>query len=354
MDNFKFIIPDVHVEAVTLTDALKSANVNITVRHEHGKQEPSVIFSLKIGKHNGKWLFRYNAANRALSCSGGATSTFFGHNLWVFRNEAPQMRAIASMVMAVLSQLDGLSIASSPEDIIPDRVELTSHFPLSDVTHNEAIQRIDAMLKRRFGKSRFRNGDAHDEAGVTGIGATKNERWLRVYNPLWKGGKKPPHIGQEAWNELVAFCARHLRVEIILRERDIKRLDLIQVSAWEDRDHIDEILRGKLSHAGLTVPFTSASAGLTPSDVKCTNPAFVDAARHFFTNAERGSPIDKRNGSANRFRQFMLARGYDINIPFSDHHLLAHGLHEMLQLERRATLPSILRIDQELFGHWWI
>jgi len=313
-----------------------------------------VIFSLKIGKHNGKWLFRYNAADQTLSCSGGATSTFFGHNLWVFRNEAPQMRAIASMVMAVLSQLDGLSISSSPEDIIPDRVELTRHFPLSDVTHNEAIEQIDAMLKRRFGKSRFRNGDAHDEAGVTGIGATKSERWLRIYNPLWKQSKKPLHISQGAWDELAVFCARHLRVEIILRDRDIDRLRLTDISAWEDRKRIDEILSDKLWHAGLTVPFTSSSAELTPSDVKSTNPAFVDAGRHFFTNGERGSAINKRNGSANRFRQFMLARGYDINIPFGDHHLLVHGLHEMLQLGRQATLPSTLCTSRELFGHWWI
>jgi hypothetical protein len=353
MDNFKFIIRDVRLETVTLTAALRSANVNVTVRHESGKEEPTVTFALKIGEHNGRWLCRHNGANQTLSCSGGATSTFFAHNLWVFGNEATQMRVIASMVMDTLSALDGVNIASSPEDIVPNRVELTSHFPLLDITHNEAIQRIDAMLKRRYGKSRFRNGDTHVEAGVTGIGSTKSERWLRIYNPLWKQGKKPSHVTQEAWDELVAFCAQHLRVEIILRDRDIERLDLSGISAWEDRGRIDEILSDKLWHAGLTVPFTSTVGELTPQDVSGTNPAFVDAARCFFSDGERGSPIDKRNGSANRFRQFMIARGYDINIPFSDHYLLAHGLNEMLRLERRAELPSTLRTNAELFRRWW-
>ncbi|WP_144162274.1 hypothetical protein [Paraburkholderia sp. BCC1885] len=353
MDNFKFIINGIQVEIKALTAALKSAGVNLTVRHESDQEEPLLLFALKVGKANGKWLFTYDSKAQSLSCSGGATSTFFGHNLWVFRNEATQMRAIASIVIDALSTINGVNITSSAEDIVPDRVEMTSHFPLQDVTHNDAIQRIDAMLKRRCGKSRFRNGDAHNEAGVTGIGPTKSERWLRIYNPLWKQGKKPPHIGQQAWYELAGFCARHLRVEIILRDRDIARLDLTKVSAWEDHERIDGILREKLWHAGLTVPFTSTIGELTPNDVRSTNPAFVDAARHFFTDGERGSPIDKRNGSANRFRQFMIARGHDINIPFGDHHLLAHGLHEMLELERRATLPSTLRTNQELFGRWW-
>jgi hypothetical protein len=84
-----------------------------------------------------------------------------------------------------------------------------------------------------------------------------------------------------------------------------------------------------------------------------TNPAFVEAARFFFTEGTRGSQIPNTNGSSTRFKQYMAAKGFCTDVPFSHHVHLAHGLSAILQPELAAELSEDLRKDGDLFRHWW-
>lgn len=70
-------------------------------------------------------------------------------------------------------------------------------------------------------------------------------------------------------------------------------------------------------------------------------------------HSKLGMLPNPRHGSANRFRKYMLDRGYIISVAYADHVHLAHGLHETLNPDTAHGLPLAIWRDFKLFNQWW-
>lgn len=60
-----------------------------------------------------------------------------------------------------------------------------------------------------------------------------------------------------------------------------------------------------------------------------------------------------KSDAFDRFKQYMAAKGYCTNVPFSYHPHLAHGRSAILKPQLAAELPENLRTNRDLFGLWW-
>lgn len=360
MDNLRAGIKGVTFDMRELRASLAKAKIKPSIKYDEEQRILEIRFSSPVGKHRERWLFRLYPQRDYLTLSGGVTKTFFGHNLWVFNNEYEQLKAITKIVTDRLSELEGIRLPDSPSTgsfgaVVVERVELTNHFALpAGITLQEAIERLDRLFKALFPKRRDRDGDTfHDEPGTTSIGKNKSSKVCRVYPAAVKFGDAPRHMSAIAWSALVEACVRHLRIEVIMQPRDLVRLGLQSVEAWRDSSKVKSFLANKYRHYGLTVAYQTSADDLSPPEVRETNPTFVEYARHWFTDGVRGTPPNKRSGSANRFRQYMLEHGYNIKLPFAHHEYLAHGLHDYLDPAQRVVLSEDVRRHRDLFEKWW-
>lgn len=351
MDNLRYRIEGVQIDVTSLIEHLNSMGVSVSRKTIPKRQDELITFSLPVGKYGSRWLFRCSLKDRAISCSGGVTSTFFGHNVWVFKNEFAQLQTILSIVGSVLTSLNGMVFPSALSAVIVDRVEVTRHHLPQVLCTRHAVEALDAMFKAKFPGRHFLNGDTHDDPGTTGIGQFKSTRVCRVYDPAYKFAAKPGHVPNELWRTLSAECDQHLRVEIIFAKRELAAAGLSTVASWKDQTLVNALLKKRYQDYGLSVAFRTDR--LAPEEVTAAHPAFIEAARHFFTDGERGTPIHTANGSLNRFKRYMAEKGYCADVPFSHHVHLAHGLSETLQPHLAEELPSHIRADKELFDHWW-
>lgn len=355
MDNLKARINNATFHITKLRTALSKKNIKVSVRYDAQSAIEDIRFSILVGKHKERWLIRIYPKTNSITFSGGVTKTFFGHNLWVFNNEYVQLVAIIGIVTDRLSELDGITLPDSVIDAaLVERVELTNHFVLPQtITQSAAIDRTDKLFMVLFPGRRDRDGDTLDKPGTTSIGKSKSTKVCRVYDPSTKFAKRPLHIPPQAWAKLTNACKDHLRIETILHKRDIEQLGLQTVAAWEEQDKIQAYLMKKYQHYGLTIDYKTNSNKLLPDDVQTTNPTFVEYARHWFTNGKRGTSPNKRSGAYNRFRKYMLDKGFNINVPFDRHQHLTHGLHDILKPDLRADLSINVRSNEELFSRWW-
>lgn len=359
MDNLKARIDSVAFQIDELRAALAAANIKVSIRYGTNLGVEEIRFSCLVGEHNERWLIRLYPDKGSLTFSGGVTKTFFGHNLWVFDNEFQQLQAIIGIVVKRLSTIDGLSLpksllAGSYESVSVERVELTNHFALpEDIDQAAAIERIDTMFKVLFPDRRDRDGDTHEKPGTTSIGKSKSTKVCRAYDPSTKFAHKPEHVPAESWAALTAVCGRHLRVELIMDKREIGQSGFTTVGGWHDKDKILAYLQKKSERYGLNVRYQASKEILKPSDVRATSERIFEYAQYWFTDGERGKKPSTRSGTYTRFKQYMASKGFNINIPFVRHVLLAHGLHEVLRPEARAELPNSIRQDVNLFRQWW-
>lgn len=354
MDNLTYRISNVGFDVPSLLIALKSKGINVTQKTVPRTQTELVLFSLPVGKYAARWMFRINLKENSVSCSGGVTKTFFCHNVWVFKNEAVQLEAILMVIHAELQNIDGITLPTSLEAVTIERVEITHHYAMpASFSVANAIGRLNTLFMTLFPARRFLNGDTHDEPGTTGIGVVKSSRVCRVYDPSYKFDKKPDHISEESWQELKNYCTKHLRIELMFGKRELHAAGLSPLADWSDSAKIEQLVAKRYKDYGLSVEFNATNDGLTPADVKKTNPSFVEYARHWFSGGARGTLPDGRSGSSNRFKQFMAAKGYRTDVPFDRHIYLLHGLHDILKPELRADLPDSIRKDRQLFSHWW-
>lgn len=352
MDNLLYRIANVEIDVVTLVANLGAMNIPVSRKTIPKKKDELIIFSLPIGRYKKLWMFRCSLKDRSISCSGGVTKTFFGHNVWVFKKEIEQLLAIIAIVAAALREIGGLTLPASMNAITVERVEVTRHHSLDGlVSKRVAIDRLAAMFMARFPRRYFRNGATHDEPGTTGIGLNKSARVCRVYDPLPKFKEKPTHVTDDVWIALRDECEGHLRVELIFAKRELQSAGLSTVAAWADDVSVERLVAKRYNDYGLSVAVNTEE--LPREEVLAAHPAFVDAARFFFTNGRRGKRIETRNGSANRFKQYMAANGYCTDVSFSHHVHLAHGLSAVLQPQLAADLPKDLRANRSLFSFWW-
>lgn len=354
MDNTTFRIADVAVEPSTLAAALQKRQIKLTRRTDPKIAGEQLLFSLPIGPYQQRWLYRVNAVEHSVVCSGGVTKTFFGHNVWVFRNEAVQLHTITEIVANGLVGLPGLAFPVPWVPVI-ERAEVTLHHTLPpDIDKADALRRLDLMLMT-LKPSRYSNeGRTHDEPGTPRLGKTKSSRAFRAYDPAGKFGRRPDHIPPEAWERLCAAVMRDIRVEIMFNKRELAAAGLVSVAGWEDAAAVMRLLENRYRRFGLNVAFRAdMPADFTPATVKANNPSFVSAIRHFFSNGERGAPPNSRGGGATRYKRFMLDMGYSTDVRFDRHPFLMHGLHEILWPEHAADLTDEIRRDPHLFKQWW-
>jgi hypothetical protein len=353
MDNTRILLANVRLNIPKLERALLAQDIDVTLRHARHSNKPNMLFSFPVGRYKCRWLFKYYKTANCLTCSGGVTKTLFGHNVWVFNNEAEQLRAIVHILTAGLSEFEGLLLPSTVKDVTIEHAELTNHFGASELGQSAAIKQLDQFFSTRYPTRRYNCLNANGEPYITGIGKQKSTRVCRAYDPCVKFDKRPEHISEEAWKSLAEACTDHIRVEIMFEKEELRRLGLDKIEGWENREYIESILDHKFAFFGLSTRYSDAIDTITPADVRSTNPTFVEAARYWFTAGQRGQPINKRSGSANRFRQFMEERGYDVNVPFAKHVGLTHGLQDILKPALRADLSIEVRRNSELFGQWW-
>lgn len=355
MDNLTFRISYLGYDVPTLVAALESRDINVTQKSIPRAKTKLILFALPVGRFRTKWLFRFNLTEHTISCSGGVTKTFFGHNLWVFNNEWDQLCTITNIVSSCLAEVDGIIFPdASLESITVEHVELTNHFILpAPWTQADAIDKANSLFMVLFPKQHDTDGKTLDDPGTASIGKNKSNKLCRVYDPCKKFKDCPDHVTPESWTTLTDKCTNHLRVEIMMKSRDIERLKLQRVDAWKDTAKIDAFLAKKHKHFGLTVDYKAEAGTLTPPAVEKTNPTFVEYARYWFSDGARGTPPNKTSGSANRFRQYMEERGFNINVPLKHHVHLTHGMHEFLDPALRADIPQEVRANKELFGQWW-
>ena len=359
MDNLKARISNTYINIQSLFEHLSSEDIKPKAKIGASAQVEEITFSVPVGRYRTNWFVRVCLATNSVTISGGVTKTFFGHNVWVFNNEYVQLRAILGIVVRRLARIEGLKLPATAlkgdySEVAVERVELTTHHVLPEQeTQFSAINKTDMLFKVLFPKRRHRYGDTLDQPGVTSVGRTKSTKECRVYDPNEKYRLKPAHISQETWDALFANCKRELRAEMIMSDREIAQLEMAAVDAWRDTGKILEFLEKKYRRFGLSVAHNTSIDVLLPADVLETNPTFVDYARYWFTAGERGLAPNKRSGSYNRFRKYMESKGFNINVTFERHKLLAHGLHDFLRPSIRAELPASLRGNHELFCHWW-
>lgn len=352
MDNISYRIKDVIIDLPVLMRNLNALGVAVSRKTVPKQKDELILFSLPIGKYGCRWMFRISLKGLSIACSGGVTKTFFGHNVWVFKKEAEQLRAIIAIVAADLHGIGGITLPRSLTAILVERVEVTRHHNLEGlVTKPEAIDRLDAMIMAMFSSRHFLNGATHDQPGTTGIGLSKSARVCRVYDPFFKFNQKPEHVPEDEWAALCSECEKHLRLELMFAKRELKSAGLSTVAAWADEALIEKLVAKRYADYGLSVKFNTDL--LMPSDVIATNPAFEEAARFFFTNGAKGKQINARSGSSNRFKRYMAARGYCTNVAFSHHVHLAHGLSDVLQPHLAVELSDNLRANRKLFSFWW-
>jgi hypothetical protein len=359
MDNTTFRIVDIAVEPSELAIALAQRKVKLTRRTNPKLNTEEMLFSLPIGPYKGRWLFRVNLTDGSVACSGGVTKTFFGHNLYVFTNEAVQLRAVTQIVSNGLRDLPGLVLQDEFEPVI-ERAEVTLHHTLPvEIDKSDAQRRLDLMQMTLL-PSRYSNeGRNHDNPGTTRIGKTKSSRACRIYDPCIKFADKlkdkgrPPHIPVESWCALCASVERDLRVELMFDKRELESASLDTIAGWEDASVVKRLLENRYQRFGLSIDFKADQEGFTPTLVYAEHPTFVEYARHFFKNGEEGKAPNPRSGSTARYKNYMLEHGYNVDVLFARHQYLVHGLHEILRPDRAAVLPLELRRDPYLFGHWW-
>jgi hypothetical protein len=359
MDNSTFRIVDTAVNPSELATALAQRKVKLTRRTNPKLNSEEMLFSLPIGPYKARWLFRINLKDGSVACSGGVTKTFFGHNLYVFTNEAVQLRTITQIVSTGLRDLPGLVLPDEFEPVI-ERAEVTRHHTLpAEIDKSDAQRRLDLMQMTLL-PSRYSNeGRNHDNPGTTRIGKTKSSRACRIYDPSIKFDDKlkdngrPPHIPVESWSALCAGVERDLRVELMFNKRELESTGLDTIARWEDALTVMRLLESRYQRFGLSVDFKADQEGFTPESVGAEHPTFVNYARHFFSNGEKGAAPNPRSGSTPRYKKYMLDHGYNVDVPFARHQYLAHGFHEIFRLEHAAELSQGLRRDARLFGQWW-
>lgn len=353
MDNLTYRIEDVDIHVPSLKQNLEEKGIPVSIKTVPRKQDEIILFSLPIGRHQCRWMFRCSTKGRSISCSGGVTKTFFGHNVWVFKKEFEQLTAIIEIISTDLANIGGITLPSSMDAITVERVELTRHHVLNEsVSKRQAIDRLSTMFMTLFPDRHFRNGANLDQAGTTGIGLNKSTRVCRVYDPAFKLKEKPAHVPDAVWATFGEECGQHLRVELMFPKRELESAHLSKVAAWANVTSLEGLVAKRYKDYGLSVKFNTDV--LPPSQIISTNPAFVEAARYFFTNGERGAPIDSRSGTSNRFKQYMAAKGYCTDVAFSRHIHLAHDLHRILEPQLAAELPNDLRSHRKLFNYWWL
>jgi hypothetical protein len=359
MDNSSFRIVDTAVEPSKLAASLAQRRVKVTRRTDPKENSEEMLFSLPIGPYKARWLFRIDLTKQSVSCSGGVTKTFFGHNLFVFTNEAVQLRAIVQIVSDILRGLPGMGLPEQFEPVI-ERVELTRHHTLPpEINKADAQRRLDLMQMTLL-PSRYSNeGRNHDNPGTTRIGKTKSSRACRIYDPCIKFSEglknkgRPSHISLESWSELCTAVEQDLRVEIMLNKRELESVGFDTTAGWEDAHKVLALLESRYQRFGLSLAYRADQAGFTPESVRAQHPTFVEYARHFFSNGAKGSPPNPRSGATSRYKKYMLEHGYNVDVPFERHQYLVHGLHETLRPDRAAELALELRRNLELFGQWW-
>jgi len=358
MDNSSFRILDTIINPSELVAALAQRKIKVTHRTDPKRSSQEILFSLPIGPHKGRWLYRVNLTNRSIGCSGGVTTTFFGHNLHVFTNEAVQLRTITEIVSAPLLELPGLMLPRDFEPVI-ERVELTRHHAIPDgIDKADALRRIDQMQMVLL-PSRYSNeGRTLDNPGTIRIGKSKSSRACRTYDPCIKfvnkkNNGRPANIPVEAWTALCNAIEWHLRVEIMFNKRELESAGLDTIAGWEDAAAVMRLLENRYQRFGLSVDFRADRNGFTPASVYAKHPTFVEYAQYFFSAGKEGIAHNPRSGAAPRYKKYMLEHGYNVDVPFERHKFLVHGLHEILRPDRAAELPLELRRNSDLFGQWW-
>lgn len=352
MDNLSYSIAGIDIDVSTLVRNLESLGIPVSRKTIPKRKDELITFSLPIGKFRCRWMFRCSLKNRTIACSGGVTKTFFGHNVWVFKNEFDQLSAIIEIIAKDLKRIEGIALPTSLKAITVERIETTRHHELGTLfTKRQAIDCLSAMFMAMFPNRHFRNGATHNEPGTTGIGLNKSSRVCRVYDPIFKFKEKPDHVPDEVWNSLRQECDGQLRVELMFGKRELHAASLDKLEAWKDSILVEKLVEKRYEDYGLSVAFNTKI--LKPEDVTATNPAYVEAARFFFTNEEKGAQIDSRNGTSSRFKRYMAEKGYCTDVLFSHHGHLAHGLHDVLKPQLAAELPQILRKERSLFNYWW-
>jgi hypothetical protein len=354
MDNLTFDLLDAAIGVPLLTKCLAEQMIKLTRRTDPELGSEQFLFSLPIGPHRMRWLFRANPPTSRITCSGGMTKTLYGHNVWVFGDEAMQLDAITRIITDRLCGFAGVTL-SPDAGIEVKRVELTRHHELPDgVEKSEALRRLDEMLMTLLPGRYSNEGRNHDTPGTTRIGKTKSNRAFRSYDPASKFGKRPAHVSPAIWEELCQACAREIRLEFMFNKRELQAVGLDAIAGWKDTALVERLLENRYRRFGLSVAFRADQEGLTPKAVRDAHPSFVEPARHFFTEGVRGAQSNPRNGGSARFKRFMLDHGYCVDVPFTRHRFLVHGLHEVLRRDRAAELPAGLAANRELFGRWWI
>jgi hypothetical protein len=359
MDNTSFRIVDTALEPSKLAATLAQHKVKVTRRTDPKRKSEEMLFSLPVGPYKARWLFRINLTEGSIACSGGVTKTFFGHNLYVFTNEAAQLRSIAQIVSTGLRDMPGMELPDEFEPVI-ERAEVTRHHTLpADIDKADAQHRLDLMQMTLL-PSRYSNeGRNHDNPGTTRIGKTKSSRACRIYDPCMKFDEKlkdrgrPPHVPAESWSALCNACAADLRVELMFNKRELESAGLDTIAGWEDVAAVMRLLENRYQRFGLSVDFRADQEGFTPESVRAEHPTFVNYARHFFSNGEKGAAPNPRSGSTPRYKKYMLDHGYNVDVPYERHQYLVHGLHQILRPDLAADLPLVIRRDAHLFGQWW-
>ena len=355
MDNLSFSFKGAAIDANKLKATLTALEINITQKTIAKTGTELLSFSMPVGPHAARWLFRINLTEGAIFCSGGVTKTFFGHNVWVFNNEATQALAIMDIVRAELAKLEGMAQLPDPSNFRSERAELTAHYVLpEEAPIKQALEAIDMLFMTLFPK-RYSppEGKTHDNPGVVRLGKTKSSRVCRLYDPASKFEDKPDHIPAESWAMLKVACKNHIRVEMIFNKRELEVAGLITAADWGDVPKVTALIANRYVDLGLSVAFKDTKDHFKPNEVQATNPSYVKYLRHWFSGGVTGSAPNPRNGSSNRFKQFMADKGYRYDVSFARHKFLVHGLHDVLVPEQAAVLSGEVRNAPSLFHKWW-
>lgn len=358
MDNTRLSFIAESVDTDELARHLRALGITRTTR-ESADGHTEILFPMLVGKFEQRWLFRLTPKNRTITCSGGVTKTFYGHNAWVFSdNEWQQLQDIVSILWRQLSEVPGIGLNSVPADDLVDVLfaELTRHHDVSEAgSREDAMAKLHRLWEALYPKQYCSDRPTPDDPGTARIGKTKSHRLARAYLPSAKFGvpkAKPAHIAPALWGQLYKHCEPCVRVELIFDARTLRAAGLSKVSGWQDLNRVNSLIEERYRRFGLNVAYSDqplSSSEFSPRAWKT-----AEAARHFFTGGQRGKMLPSGTGSESRFARYMADKGYNISVPFILHEALKHDLHHLMDPHSPAVLPPRLRASSRLFPQWWL
>lgn len=179
----------------------------------------------------------------ALEISGNIVKLFQGHNLWGTDDVAGLIAEFAELLAATLP---GACPTADEMDRIHRGLVTLSRVDVTASYHLNNRAEVLAWIRAAETASRLRFRGKGQMKGNTLYFGQHSERWaLKFYSKgqeIEENSDKQPSI--QGLPSATLFADKTLRVEAVLRSKELERRDLRMASAWED--HVAQVLHQEL------------------------------------------------------------------------------------------------------------